>query len=245
MREEKAKVTLKVSIDAAADVPRRRSRTPRNQVPRRRSFRRRPSARLTGARPRASAAFTAAWPDSLERRDRQAHRRAAAAELLERPLGRRRARLDEQHLVQREQLQLQSRRGARVAGERRRADRLDRARRDVGRDADAAVAAEQHQRDRRIVVAGIDREAGRRAAQDRAAARDVAGRVLDADRRLGPAPAAGRSRPACRRPCAKARCRAPSGCRRPRRSPGSGGRCLPATACCSRARPRACSRRRP
>ena len=44
-----------------------------------------------------------------ERRDRQPHRRAAAAEPLQRPLGRRRARLDEERLVQAQQLQLQAR----------------------------------------------------------------------------------------------------------------------------------------
>ncbi len=53
---------------------------------------------------------------------------------------------------------------ARVAGQRRDAQLLHRARRDVGGDADVAVAAEQHQRDGGAVVARVDREALRRAA---------------------------------------------------------------------------------
>ena len=73
-------------------------------------------------------------------------------------------------------------RGAtRVARDRRGAQLVHRARGDVGSDADIAVAAEQHQRDRGAVVARVDRELFRRGAQQPARSLDAAGGLLDAD----------------------------------------------------------------
>ncbi len=61
--------------------------------------------------------------------------------------------------------------------------------RDVGGHRDHAVAAAQHQRQRGGVLAAVDREAARRAAQQVGAALEVGGGVLDADdaRHLGEA----------------------------------------------------------
>ena len=103
-------------------------------------------------------------------------------------------------------------------GERGHAQLVHQARRDVGGDADVAVAAQQHQRDGGAVVAGVDGKPLGACLISHARALDVAGGFLDADH-AGHRRSAARSLAACRRRCGRARCRAPSGCRRPRRSP--------------------------
>ena len=138
--------------------------------------------RLTTRPASRKAASTTAWPASLERRDRQAHGGAAAAEPARAPtwsgagLG-----STNSAWCSAQQLHVQTRRLTRVAGDRGGAERLHRARRDVGGDADVPVAAEQHQRDGGAVVArnrSRSRAARARSAPPRA---DVAGRLLDAD----------------------------------------------------------------
>ena len=83
--------------------------------------------------------------------------------------------------MQREERQVQLTRLLQVADQRRGAHLVHELRRDVGGNRDHAMAAEQDERERRGVVAAVDREVARRAPDEIGATLDVRGRFLDAD----------------------------------------------------------------
>jgi hypothetical protein len=129
----------------------------------------------------AQGAFDCRAAGFAEFGERQAQRATAQAETGHGPLQRNRVGLDEQVAVQRHELELDFHRPLDVARQRGHAQFVHLARRDVGRDADVALAAAQHERDRGRVVAGVHGKVLRQVANEPLGAFDVAGGFLDAD----------------------------------------------------------------
>ncbi len=163
------------------------------------------------------------------------------AHFRKRPLHGDRIRLDEQLPVQRQQAIVAGARRGNVAGERRPAHLGHQLRRDVGGDGDDAVTAHQQQRQRRDVVAAVDDEitlCGRdQRLEEFAAAAEVGGRLLDADDPGNLGQAQHRIVREIGDRAARHVVQDESAGRHFRRSRESGGTGLPASACCSTARP--------
>ncbi len=116
-----------------------------------------------------------------QRRERQAQAGRHLAHLGQRPLNRHRVRFDEQLAVQAEHAVVDLDRTGDVAGHRRHAQLMHRARGDVGRHRDIAGAAAEHQGHRARIIARIDGERFVDHLEQLDAAADIAGGVLDAD----------------------------------------------------------------